>query len=59
MNKEIKAEWVKALRSGEYKQGGGALHRGDHFCCLGVLCDIAIDDYWVLDELDRDWETCL
>lgn len=36
--------WVDALRSGEYKQGHGALHRetkrGDRFCCLGVACDL-------------------
>lgn len=41
MNQEIKARWVTALRSGEYKQGIGMLRRenGD-FCCLGVLCDL-------------------
>ena len=42
MNPEIKAQWVAALRSGEYKQGVGYLHRDDTFCCLGVLCDLAI-----------------
>jgi hypothetical protein len=41
MNPEIKAQWVTALRSGEYKQGKGYLNRGGKFCCLGVLCDIA------------------
>lgn len=40
MNQEVKEKWVKALRSGEYKQGFRALRRGDAFCCLGVLCDI-------------------
>ena len=43
MNPEIKAQWVAALRSGEYKQGNEYLHRGDTFCCLGVLCDLAIE----------------
>ena len=42
MNPEIKAQWVAALRSGEYEQGTEYLHRGDTFCCLGVLCDLAI-----------------
>jgi len=43
MNQERKAEWVTALRSGEYKQGLGALRTSDNkFCCLGVLCDIAV-----------------
>lgn len=37
MNPDIKADWVAALRSGEYKQGQGTLRRGDKFCCLGVL----------------------
>lgn len=39
--KKIK-KWVKALRSGKYKQTKYKLqdHRG--FCCLGVACDIFI-----------------
>ncbi len=39
MNKNAKA-WVKALRSGEYKQGKSYLRRGDRYCCLGVACDL-------------------
>lgn len=43
MNKEIKARWVDALRSGDYKQGTGALRsKDDEFCCLGVLMDLAV-----------------
>lgn len=42
MNQDIKRKWVEALRSGEYKQGKGALRdQDDNFCCLGVLCDLA------------------
>ena len=45
MNKEVKALWIAALRSGEYKQGKGSLHlvnpSGETYCCLGVLCDLA------------------
>jgi hypothetical protein len=38
----IKA-WIKALRSGKYKQGTGFLHTADDkFCCLGVACDLAV-----------------
>lgn len=33
--------WVKALRSGEYEQVTGRLHRDGGFCCLGVACDIS------------------
>jgi hypothetical protein len=41
MNKRIKARWVKALRSGRYKQGRNMLRTDDgKFCCLGVLCDL-------------------
>ncbi len=48
MNSEVKAEWVAALRSGEYRQGTGHLRNvttalenapATH-CCLGVLCDL-------------------
>lgn len=44
MNSDIKARWIAALRSGEYRQGTRKLHQGDLFCCLGVLCDIAVKD---------------
>lgn len=33
-------KWVKALRSGEYKQTQSQLHDDTGFCCLGVLCDL-------------------
>lgn len=36
------------MRSGEYKQGGGQLHKSvegvDYWCCLGVLCDVAMKE---------------
>lgn len=41
MNKRVKRAWIKALRSGKYKQGRGALRNWDNtYCCLGVLCDL-------------------
>jgi len=40
MDQEIKQEWVKALRSGDFKQGRGKLRNGDGYCCLGVLCQV-------------------
>ena len=47
MNQEIKAQWITALRSGDYRQGQGALRRKtdgeDTFCCLGVLCELAVE----------------
>lgn len=41
MDAKLKEDWVKALRSGGYRQGIGKLRSGDEFCCLGVLCQIA------------------
>lgn len=39
MNKELKAKWVEALRSGKYKQTKRRLQsvNGKAYCCLGVL----------------------
>lgn len=42
MDKKLKAKWVKALRSGKFKQCHDAYYngkRGMHaaYCCLGVL----------------------
>lgn len=38
MNKELKAKWVAALRSGNYEQGRNTLRSADNrYCCLGVL----------------------
>ncbi len=45
MDKDIKALWVKALRSGDYSLGVEALkdHRGC-FCIMGVLSDLYIKE---------------
>lgn len=43
MHPEVRDLWADALESGEYKQGHGALRDNeDRFCCLGVLCDLAV-----------------
>jgi hypothetical protein len=41
---KVKQKWVKALKSGKYKQGHGTLkeidaNRHAKYCCLGVLAD--------------------
>lgn len=45
MDAKVKAQWVAALRSGEYEQATDQLRRIEDgkssFCCLGVLCDLA------------------
>jgi len=39
MDKETKNKWIKALRSGKYKQAKERLYKReeDAYCCLGVL----------------------
>lgn len=55
MDPAVKAQWLTALRSGEYKQTGGTLKGRTldddgyatgpvGFCCLGVLCDVVAPD---------------
>ena len=47
-DQSLKQRWVDALRSGEYQQTTGVLHRTHSdeddepvgHCCLGVLCDL-------------------
>lgn len=45
MNKTLKKKWLRALRSGRYKQGTANLKvKKDgklEYCCLGVLCAAA------------------
>ena len=58
MKEEIKARWLAALRSGKYKQGRGRLARKsdageDQFCCLGVLCELAVED-GVIDRIQGE-----
>lgn len=45
MKQNIMKKWVKALRSGKYKQGTGTLKQYNRkgqvkYCCLGVLCEL-------------------
>lgn len=46
MKAELKDAWVKALRSGQYRQGTVALCQQPdsgqqlEYCCLGVLCEV-------------------
>jgi hypothetical protein len=48
MKKDIAKKWVKALRSGKYKQGKSFLKQFNSkgqpkHCCLGVLCELYND----------------
>lgn len=53
MNKELKPKWLKALRSGEYKQSRETLKDDNGFCCLGVLCDLTYPDDWVKNKIGQ------
>lgn len=50
MNEEMKSKWVKALRSGQYKQARGRVKRDDSYCCIGVgalACGHEVRDFTV------------
>jgi hypothetical protein len=49
MDKELKAKWLEALRSGRYAQGRCYLNNNKQFCCLGVLIDITYPGEWSKD----------
>lgn len=42
--------WINSLRSGNYEQGKGKLERNGQFCCLGVACEVVIDDYQGMEQ---------
>lgn len=44
MKPDIKRRLLEALRSGDYPQTTHALRKDDGFCCLGVLCELAVID---------------
>jgi hypothetical protein len=64
MDAQLKAKWVKALRSGKYRQGKQVLLNEDgeerSYCCLGVLCAVAFKEldagsYTWLNRVTRDY----
>ena len=56
MDAKIKADWLAALRSGDYEQGRGQLCDAEgRMCCLGVLYDVAHDGDW--EERGNLWFT--
>ena len=44
MNQKIKDMWVKALKSGDFKQGIGYLEKDGAYCALGVLSLLSMLD---------------
>lgn len=54
-NKENILKWVEALESGEYPQTQGTLQKLGRFCCLGVACEVAMENGVPLEcEYDGD-----
>ena len=58
MKKEIAGKWAEALRSGKYVQGKGRLkvtspNGESKHCCLGVLCEMAMEDGLLLNQASR------
>ena len=51
-------KWIKALRSGKYKQTKDTLcnDKRNSFCCLGVLCDVLKIPYTVDDDGHRAYD---
>lgn len=53
MKEDIKKEWQKNLKSGNFAQGSGQLRTWDSdekiwkYCCLGVLCEMSGLAEWV------------
>lgn len=62
MRAEVRDELVKRLRSGDYIQGKEKLalkdEDGERFCCLGVLCEIAVEEGVIQREEqgDEHWD---
>jgi hypothetical protein len=46
VQEEIKAKWVAALRSGDYKQTKYEFFDGECHCAIGVLLDISGAGRW-------------
>ena len=44
MRRDIAEKWAYRLRHGHILQGKNVLAKGDRRCCLGVLCDMAVEE---------------
>ena len=55
MNKQIKQQWINALRSGEYNQCKLRSKKDDNsYCALGVLCDLYAKEHNIQWEVKQD-----
>ena len=44
MKAKVRDMWADALESGRFQQTTGKLRNDEGYCCLGVLCDLAIEN---------------
>lgn len=57
MDQNFKRRWVEALRSGKYVQGKNYLLRNGRHCCLGVACELLVEEKKLVKEEDVVSET--
>ena len=55
MREDVKQEWVKRLRSGDYDQTRGQLKNSEGHCCMGVLCDVIDPEEWTEGKTQWLW----
>ena len=56
VNEEIKRRWIAKLESGGYAQTANKLADDSGYCCLGVLCEVAVEDGVVFKTIPGDGE---
>lgn len=57
VNVDVVNQWADALESGRYRQGRSYLRdENDCFCCLGVLCELAVQAGVITEP---EWRTCV
>lgn len=55
MDTTIAKLWVDALKTGKYKKGRLRLNNDNEtFCCLGVLCELAMENGIELEKIIHD-----
>lgn len=56
MKQDIAKKWAAELRSKKWKQGVATLHNlhDNSYCCLGVLCEMAVEAGVCLPEVGDD-----
>lgn len=58
MDAEVKAKWLKALRSGEYAQCKSRLYFDGNYCCIGVLAAVQGVDFKTDERFEEEDDIC-